>query len=57
MRNRDSSDFLAIRTSGTLVCYIDRLEIMLAYLKREINYAVGCKNDKPYRPTMRARQA
>lgn len=38
MRSRDPRDFLAIRTSGTLVCYIDRLEITLAYLKREINY-------------------
>lgn len=38
MRSRDLRDFLAIRTSGTLVCYIDRREITLAYLKREINY-------------------
>jgi len=39
MRNGDLCDFLVIRTSGTLVHYIDRFEITLAYLKREINYS------------------
>jgi len=39
MRSRDLYDFLVIRTSGTLVYYIDRFEITLAYLKHEINYS------------------
>lgn len=52
-------NLLAIRTNGTLADCIDRYEITLVYIKREINYAppVAKKNDKPYRPTMRARQA